>query len=269
MKAQGAALATVVSQALSMILCIIYLKRNRFIFDFSLRSFGFDRHKLSLLFKIGLPTMINSISVSVSFLFILALVNTISDIAGSAVGAVGRINAFAILPAIAISSAVSAMVAQNIGANKLDRAVKTMRVGMLLTLAVSSLIFALTQIFPELILGLFLAGSDPNYAQYISDGKAYMRTFSLDYLIVPFQFCFNSLFIGAGHTNFALVNGLLASLLIRIPFCYLFGIVLDLGLTGVGIGAPAASIIASLTALIFFLTGKWKKQRIIMDAELT
>lgn len=265
MKAFGAAIATVVSQAISMILCIFYLRRNQFVFNFSLSSFGFNRHELGLLFKIGFPTMLNNVTVGISFTFILALVNGISEVAGSAVGAVGRINSFAILPAIAVSSAVSAMAAQNIGAGMQERASRTMRVGMLMTIAISGAIFALTQLFPEFFLRLFLDSSDVNYDTYIVNGIGYLRSFSFDYLIVPFQFCLNGLFIGAGYTNFALFNGMLSSLLIRIPSSYFFGMTLGLGITGVGLGAPSASLIACIISIIFFTTGKWKKHRIIVN----
>jgi Na+-driven multidrug efflux pump len=264
MGAYGAAIATVASQAISMILCILYLKRNQFIFDFNLHSFGFHAKELKLLLKVGFPTMLNNITISISFLFILALVNQISDIAGSAVGAVGRINAFAILPAIAMSSAVSAMVAQNIGAGKIERAIKTMRTGMTITFIISAIIFVLTQIFPEFLLNLFLDQRDANYSQYIRDGKSYLRTFSFDYLVVPFHFCLNGLFIGSGNTRFALFNGILASLLIRIPASYFFGMTLGLGITGVGLGAPSASAVSSMICVIFFAMGTWKKQKIIM-----
>lgn len=265
MAAMGAAIATVVSQAVSLILCVIYLKKHKFVFDFSLKSFGFDKNELKLLFKVGLPTMINNVSVSTSFLFILALVNTISNVAGSAVGAVGRINSFAILPAIAMSSSISAMAAQNVGAGKIDRAKTTMRSGMLIAVCITFCIFALVQLFPAFFLGLFLSENDPNYAQYITDGTAYMRSFTFDYIIVPFQFCFNGLFIGCGYTMFALFNGMFSSLLMRIPASYIFGMVLGLGLTGVGIGAPAASAAACILSLIFYMTGKWKKRKIIGD----
>jgi putative MATE family efflux protein len=268
MKAFGAAIATVVSQAVSMILCIIYLRRNKFVFNFNLSSFGFNKHELGLLFKIGFPTMLNNITIGISFTFILALVNGISDVAGSAVGAVGRINAFAILPGIAVSSAVSAMAAQNIGAGMQERASRTMRIGMLMTIAISGVIFALTQLFPEFFLRLFLDGADPNYDAYIATGIGYIRSFSFDYLIVPFQFCLNGLFIGAGYTNFALFNGMLSSLLIRIPSSYFFGMTLGMGISGVGLGAPSASLIACIVSVIFYATGKWKKQRILINHDL-
>lgn len=263
MKAYGAAVATVISQAISMILCVIYLKTHDFIFRFDRDSFGFDRHKLGLLFKIGFPTMLNNIGTGLSFIFILSLANTLGAVAGSAVGAVGRINSFAILPAIAISSAVSAMAAQNIGAQKTSRASRTMRTGILLAMAISVVIFSLVQLFPDFFLGLFLSKGDPYFIQYLTDGKDYLRTLSFDYLLVPFQFCFNGLFIGAGYTNFSLLNGLTASLLVRIPASYLFGIVSGIGLTGLGLGAPSATLVAIIFSLIFYFSGKWKKQRIL------
>jgi len=72
-------------------------------------------------------------------------------------------------------------------------------------------------------------------------------------------FCFNGLFIGAGHTNFSLINGIMSSLLFRIPASYIFGMVLNMGLLGVGLGGPIASAAAMVFGLGFFLTGRWKK----------
>lgn len=263
MKANGAAIATVISQAVSMILCVIYLKTHDFIFRFDRESFRFDRHKLRLLFKIGFPTMLNNIGTGLSFVFILSLANTLGNVAGSAVGAVGRINSFAILPVIAISSAVSAMAAQNIGAGKTDRASLTMRTGIAMAMVISLIIFTLVQFFPDFFLGLFLSKDDVHYFQYIDDGRAYIRTLSIDYLLVPFQFCLNGLFIGAGYTNFSLLNGLTASLLVRIPASYLLGILSGFGLSGLGLGAPSATSIAIIFSVIFFFSGKWKKRRIL------
>ncbi len=117
--ALGAAIATVISQGLSMMLCILYLKRNNFLFDFKPRSFRMDREQLKAILKIGSPSALQNTVVSLSFLVITALVNTIGGVtASAAVGVVGKFNSFAILPAIGMSAAVSTMAAQNIGAGK-------------------------------------------------------------------------------------------------------------------------------------------------------
>jgi len=258
MGAAGAALATVISQAVSMILCILYLRRNDFIFDFRLQSFRFHPERLRLLFKIGIPNAVQNVVVSVSFLFLTTLVNTLGVTASAAVGAAGKLNGFAILPAAALSASVSAMGAQNIGAGKIKRAEKTLAYGVLFAFSISAVIFALFQIFPESCLRLF--GKDP---EMIEKGVEYLRVFSFDYLLVPFVFCFNGLFIGAGHTVFSFINSSLSSLLIRIPASYLFGMVFHMGLTGVGLGAPFASFFSLILGVLFLVSGKWKKMVVV------
>ncbi len=264
MGAMGAALATVFSQAVSMVLCIIYLKRNDFIFDFKLASFGFHKEKLGLLLKVGVPSCVQNVAVSVSFLFLTAMVNTLGAEASAAVGAVGKFNGFAILPALAMSSSISAMAAHNIGAGEEKRAVRTMQYGMGIAFGISAVVFALAQLFPEAILQVF--GGDESM---IAFGITYMRSFSFDFLVVPIVFCMNGLFIGSGHTLFSLINGSMSSVLVRIPMAYLFGFVFEWGLGGIGLGGPMASAVASLVALIYFFTGRWKKSTILKQAPTT
>lgn len=213
-----------------------------------------------MLLKVGIPTSIQNVATSVSFLFLTALVNGLGATASAAVGAVGKFNGFAILPAAAMSSSISAMAAQNIGAQEQARAVKTMKIGLLIALGISLIVFALAQLFPGEILRVF--NDDP---LLIEHGTTYMRVFALDYLIVPILFCLNGLFIGAGHTTFSLINGSMSSILIRIPASYLLGMTLNMGLTGVGLGAPLASFFALLLAIWFYFSGRWKKMTIITD----
>lgn len=255
MGAAGAAWATIISQAISMILCIVYLRKNNFIFDFSLDSFkGATKKQFKLILKIGIPTSVQNVATSTSFLFLTALVNSLGVMASAAVGAVGKLNGFAILPGIAMSTSVSAMGAQNIGAKKFDRAAKTMFTGMAISMIISIVIFLVVGIFPESCLRLF--GKNP---EFIECGVAYIKAFKYDYLIAPLCFCFNGLFIGSGHTGFSLANGIMSSLLFRIPASYLFGILMNMGLTGVGLGGPVASFASLLFGIGFFISGRWKK----------
>lgn len=259
MGAMGAAIATVISQAVSMILCIIYLAKSDFIFDFKLSSFKINKKRLKLLLKVGVPTSIQNVATSASFLFLTTLVNiTGGAIASASVGAVGKLNGFAILPAVAMSSSVSAMSAQNLGAGEEKRAQKTMFLGMAIGGSISILAFIFIRLFPELCMSAF--GNDP---ELIKNGVTYLKSFSLDYLVVPWLFCLNGLFIGAGHTTFSLINNSLSSILIRIPASYFFGVTLEGGLFGVGLGAPCASSAALVIAIWFYLSGKWKVMTII------
>lgn len=259
MGAKGAAIATVFSQSVSMILCIIYLAKNNFVFDFKLSSFKFHKDRLKMLLKVGVPTSIQNVATSASFLFLTTLVNqTGGAVASAAVGAVGKLNGFAILPAVAMSSSISAMSAQNIGAGEMKRASKTMFCGMAIAGAISILVFLIFTIFPETFLRFF--GNDE---EMIKNGVVYLSSFSYDYLIVPWFFCLNGLFIGAGHTTFSLINNSLSSIFIRIPVAYIFGVLYGGGLFGVGLGAPCASLVTLIIAIIYYCSGKWKNTTII------
>jgi putative MATE family efflux protein len=254
----GAALATVISQAMSMFLCIAYMMRNDFQFDFKLRSFRIYGDQLSRILKIGMPTCLQNSVTSLSFLFLTAIVNIAGGVSASAaVGAVGKFNSFAFMPTMAISASIAAMSAQNIGAGRLDRALQSCRIGTIFSACVTFSFFILVRIFPASILRFF--GDDP---RMIQDGVTYLRSFSYDFLLIPFIFCINGFLIGGGHTLFTLINSLLSSVLLRVPVCYVLGITMDWGLKGIGLGAPAASAGVLLVIIIYLGSGKWKKNAV-------
>lgn len=255
--ATGAGIATVISQALSMILCIIYLVRRKFVFDFRLKSFGIDREQLQALLKLGLPISFQNLIGSISFLFITALVNSYGVTASAAVGAVGKYNGFAILPAIAMNAAISTMCAQNLGAGREDRARKTLITGMIISCIISYSIFVLTRLFPEQILAVFVKDDE-----MIRVGLPYLKAFSIDYLLVPIYFSMNGLFIGAGHTTYSLFSYILSGIIIRMPMAFLYSSVFHLGLFGVGLAIPSATLSSILLNLWFFYSGRWRKQTI-------
>ena len=258
MGAKGAAIATISSQAVSVILCVIYLKKNNFSFDFKLKSFRFHKNRFGLLMKIGVPTSVQNVVTNISFLFLTAMVNSLGVEASAAVGVVGKFNSFAILPAIAAGSSVSAMAAQNIGAGKIDRAKKTMHTGIILAFSIAIPIFILSNLFPGEIIGLF--DDDP---VMIQAGITYMRSFTFDYLIVPVFFCVNGIITAAGFTGVSSATGILSALGFRVPFAYFFGFVMNLGIFGIGLGAPVASTFSTLIVVIFYLSGRWKKSKIV------
>lgn len=259
MGAAGAAYATIGAQALSVILSIIYLAKNHFFTGYKKSDFIIDKEKLKMLLKIGLPSSVQQVVVSFSFLTLTALVNSLpnADIASACQGIGGKVNSFAILPALAMSSAVSSMAGQNIGAGEYGRAKKTMMTGMGIAFAISVFVFAIVELFPQPIISLF----DTN-PEVISTGSEYMRFIALDYIFVPFVFCMNGLAIGAGYTNFALFNACFSSILVRVPFAYLVVQFTELGFNGIGLATGLASFASIIVGIIFVCSGKWKKSKI-------
>ena len=100
----------------------------------------------------------------------------------------------------------------------------------------------------------------------IADGVTYLRSFSFDFLLIPFIFCINGFLMGGGHTMFTLISGILSAVLLRVPVCYIFGVVLDWKLLGVGMGAPVASAGVLLVTIVYLLTGAWKHNAVMGKA---
>lgn len=257
MGVNGAGIATVISQAFSMLLCIIYLIKKKFVFDFHIRSFGIDLPLLKKILKLGIPISVQNLIANISFLFITTLVNSYGVVASAAVGAVGKYNGFAILPAIAMNAAISNMCAQNLGAGREDRAKKTCLAGLIISIIITYTIFVFTFLFPEEILGIFTKKNE------LTDiGVIYLKVFSIDYLLVPFYFSMNGLFIGAGHSTFSLITNVMAGIVVRMPMAYLLSKGFDLGLMGVGLAVPLATLCAGGLNVWFLLSGRWKKKTI-------
>ncbi len=259
MGAAGAAYATVGAQALSVVLSLIYLAKNHFFVGYKKSDFKIDGSKMKMLLKLGLPSSVQQVVVSFSFLTLTALVNSLpnADIASACQGIGGKVNSFAILPALAMSSAVSSMAGQNIGAGDAKRAKKTMLTGMGIAFAISMVVFVIVQLFPQQIISLF----DTN-KEVLEVGADYMRYIALDYIFVPFVFCMNGLAIGAGYTNFALFNACFSSILVRVPFAYLIVNLTDLGFNGIGLATGLASAASIIVGAIFVASGKWKNPKI-------
>jgi putative MATE family efflux protein len=260
----GAALATVISQALSTILCILYMVKNRFHFDFKISSFRIYGDQLANILRIGLPTCAQNAVTSLSFLFLTAIVNLFGVSASAAVGAVGKFNSFAFMPVMAISASISAVAAQNIGAGKMDRAFKACCIGTAFSAILMWLFFLGVQLFPEPILAIFSRDEE-----MIRNGVTYLRSFSFDFLIIPFVFCISGFLIGGGHTLFTLVTSMLSAVILRVPVCWIFGIVLDKGLFGVGLGAPIASAGTLVLVIGYMLSGKWKENAALTGKAVT
>ena len=254
MGAAGAAWATIIAQGVSVLMAATYLARNKFLFDFKWRSFTIHPEKFRLIFKIGLPSSMQALVVSVSFLTLTALTNGFGDSASAAGGVVGKLNSFAILPVLAIQQSISAISAQNIGAGRYDRAMESLKKGILFSFILGATVFAIVQWIPDQLIALFSKD-----AKVISDGVAYLRAFSFDYLLVPFVFSFGGLVIASGHTIFSLILALLSSVILRIPAAWLLSSVM--GLAGVGLGAPIATLGSSFLGLWFVLSGRWRDNR--------
>lgn len=250
----GAAWATVVAQGLSVLFSIVQLrKKHHFFFNpKSILDFIPNRQTVRQLVKIGLPMSIDMTVVNVSFLIINALINMHGVVASAVIGINEKIGSITRLPASSIANAVTAMVAQNIGAGNEQRARRTLWCSIALSLSLCAIPFMLMQVTPRSLMGLYTSDTET-----ITAGLEYMQSFSLDTLLVCLTFNMASFFSGCKKPMFTLLRNLVSTLLVRIPSAILFANVLPFSFFNIGMSPGMASVMSFIICALYYKWGRY------------
>lgn len=252
----GVALATIGSQAISMICAIIYLNRRQFIFTFSLHNLRIDGERLRELAMVGIPISLQECMVRLSFLYLTSVTNSLGIFAASAVGIASKYDVFAMLPATSMANALAAVTAQNYGAGKPERATASLKAGVSFALAAATLFWLWAQLSPQTMMGLFTKDQD-----IITAGMPFFKSCSYDYLAVSIVFCLNGYLNGRGKTIFTMISSSFGALALRMPLIYVVFRYWPDNLLRIGAVAPVVSGVTALYTLVFvlYLTGKEKQ----------
>lgn len=255
MGALGAAIATVFSQFISVVLCLVFLRRQKFSFDFKPSSFKLHKDKARRIFELGFPYAIQRVLVYCSFTAISGLANMYGLEAGSAAGIVAKINSFATIPFSAFNVGVSTICAQCCGKKDIERAKRTMFTGLALCLACGGALFAVCQLFPKTVLAVFTSNKD-----LIEAGIPFLRGYSFEYIFMPFTWSIHGLYSGFGQTLIPSIDGILASVVFRTPLALFFSKTVGMGFGGIAFGAAVAVWGAMIPAWAIYFSGIWKKR---------
>jgi len=174
-------------------------------------------------------------------------------IPSAAVGVVEKIIIFAMLPPTAFGSAVSAMTAQNVGAGKPERVKKILCYGIIYSLTFGIVATIYCQISPESLTSIF--SNDPKVVEVA--GK-YLRSFSIDCVMVSFVFCINGYFSGNGQSIISLIHSMIATFGVRIPLTYLISKIADVTLYELGFAAPSSTFVSILICFTYLY---WKNRK--------
>jgi len=256
MGAAGAALATTVSQAMSVIIGYIYIKRRgNFPFDFKISSFRIYKAKAKHILSIGLPAAAQETLISLSFVVLEALINRMGYIATAAAGVDDRIFNIAVIPATAFSGAIAAMVAQNIGAGQPERGRRCLMVGGGISGVIGVLIFVVMAVIPELVIGAF----SPDRL-VVDAGTDYMVFCKYEYIICAVSFCINGYINGLGRTRYTMMINIISSIVVRLPLVYFFSSLPGATLYHVGIALPIASFVQLLLGIGFLVFARSERE---------
>ncbi|MCR4821394.1 MAG: MATE family efflux transporter, partial [Treponema sp.] len=256
MASSGAALATVIAQALSVLFCLILARKRGLPFPFSKKMIRWNSSVVRLVCKTGAPISLQDGLVTISFLVIAAIINRLGLIASAGVGVAERVCGFIMLVPSAFSQSLSAFVAQNVGAQKMDRAKKA-----LFCAIAASLACGLFMSWGAFFHGNLLAAVFSKEAAVVEAAHSYLKAYAIDTLFVSFLFCFIGYFNGCGRTAFVMIQGIAGAFFVRIPVSYLMSLTENPSLFRIGLATPCSTLVQiALCATVFIISERRSKK---------
>ncbi len=259
MGAFGAALATVISQAVSFIISVIFLARRRTMLGFEINKADFvhmDKEMLSALIKLGIPMAIKNASVQFTKLFVNSWINSYGVAVSAVAGIASKFASVSNLASNSVNTAGSSMVGQNIGAEKYKRVPKIMASVFAITFTITTILTAAVLLFPEQVFGIFTSEAD-------------VLAICMEYLPIAVLVFFgsacrapsNALINGSGNYKVNFAVAMLDGFVMRIGLSVLFGLVLDMKYIGFWLGDACAGFTPMVIAIFYYFSGIWKTRK--------
>lgn len=245
--AAGAAIATVAAQAVSVVLAIVLLKKKDLKFGIQKKDFRINGQCKRFL-KVGLPLALQEFLTQMSFLALCAFVNKLGLEASSGYGVACKIVNFAMLVPSSLMQSMASFVSQNVGAGKPDRAKKSMFTGMGLGVIVGVVVFICVWCFGDGLTSVFTTDT-----AVIQKGTEYLRGFAPETIVTAILFSMVGFFNGYEKTVWVMIQGLVQTLLVRLPLAYVMSIQPHASLTKIGLAAPVATCFGIVLNVIFYL----------------
>ena len=243
----GAAIATVAAQAISVVISFGLMKHRELPFQVSKKDLRFDGAVIRQVTVLGLPIALQDLLVGVSFLVLLAIVNSLGLVASAGVGVAEKVCGFIMLIPSAFMQAMAAFVAQNMGAKKYDRAKKALLYAIGVSAALAVVMFVVTFWHGDLLSSVFA-----NDAQVIAASADYLKAYAIDCLLTCFLFCFIGFFNGLGMTRFVMLQGIIGAFCVRIPVAFLMSREVPVSMFHMGLATPCATVLQVVMCLVCF-----------------
>ena len=247
----GAALGTTVSQTISVVVSLVVILRRKSI-ALEKSDFKPRRPVMEKILRIGVPIALQDGLIQVAFIVITIIANQRGLNDAAAVGIVEKVISFLFLIPSSMLSTVSALGAQNIGAGKPERAIRTLRYAVLLAVSFGVLASITIQFTAEQIVALFTDRSTAAGAQVVRLGGQYLRGYIFDCIFAGIHFSFSGYFCACGKSGLSFLHNIFAIVLVRIPGVYLTSTLFPATLLPMGLATAAGSACSVLICLIAF-----------------
>ena len=248
MDAAGAAIATVLAQAVSVVFAVALLIKKKLPFAITRADFRLNPQCRKFL-SIGLPLALQEFLTQLSFLALCAFVNRLGLTASSGYGVASKIVNFAMLIPSALIQSMASFVAQNVGAGNQKRARQSMLTGIGVGLFFGCAVFALVMLKGDVLAGIFSPDTE-----VVQKGFEYLKGFAPETILTAILFSMLGYFNGNNKTLWVMAQGLIQTLLVRLPFAYVMSIQPNASLTKIGLAAPVSTLVGVLLNVGFYLS---------------
>lgn len=246
--ASGAAIATVFAQAVSVFISLLIIRKRTLPFVLSVKDIKPKKVFIGEMLRLGIPIALQDLLVNISFLVIIAIVNSLGLTASAGVGVAEKLCGFLMLVPSAFMQSMSAFVAQNMGAEKPERARKALLCGIASSLVASVIMAYFTFFHGDLLAGIFAKDRE-----VILAAADYLKAYALDCLLTSFLFCFIGYFNGCGSTTFVMLQGIIGAFGVRLPVSWLMSKRAEVSLFHIGLATPASSVVQIILCGVYFL----------------
>lgn len=243
----GAALATVMAQAVSVVLSLVIIRKRKPPFAIKKEYIRFNP-EIKKFIRVGTPIAFQEILTQFSFLALCAFINRLGLDASSGYGVANKIVSFIMLLPGALMQSMASFVAQNVGARQEKRAKKAMVTGMLIGCSIGILIAILSFTRGDLFAAIF-----SNDAEVIARAAEYLKGFAPEAVVTAILFSFIGYYNGHSKTLFVMLQGIAQTFIVRLPVSYYMSIRQDASLTMIGLAAPCATIFGIFINLFYFV----------------
>lgn len=247
----GAALGTTVSQAASVAISLFVIRRRHSI-PLEKKDFKPEKSVIGKILKIGVPIAAQDGLIQVAFIIITIIANRRGLNDAAAVGIVEKFISFIFLVPSSMLSTVSALGAQNIGADKPERARLTLRYAILLAAGFGLIVSVLIQFSAEPIVALFTDKEAAGGAEVIRLGGQYLRGYIWDCLFAGIHFSFSGYFCACGKSGLSFLHNIIAIMFVRVPGVYLTSNLFPTTLFPMGLATATGSFLSVVICVIAF-----------------
>ncbi|MBU5674854.1 MATE family efflux transporter [Alkaliphilus sp. MSJ-5] len=263
----GVALATVIAQGISAILCIFKLIRMKSNFDLNRKMLKLNKEYSYRLIKLGLPSGITQAIFSLAMIVVQSLTNSFGEMVIACNVIVMRVDGFAMMPNFSFGTAMTTYTGQNIGAKKMDRVEKGTRHGLMIAVGVSTVITILILIFGEYLVRVFTDTSE-----LVNLSMHMMRILAVGYIAMAVTQSLFGVMRGAGDTMTPMWISLINTIVIRVPVAY--SIAYLTRSEAYPTGRPESTFVSLLVSwtmgaiitTFFYKKGKWREKGLTSES---